>query len=202
MTARDSLVPAVCERDGRSLQKFMGLTQSLDSLVVIAGPALAAFLMGAAGSVNALWFTAAMSLSAALLTLTLPRSLGAVCGATTPAASPTGVPAARAVSSTKDESRRGLLPDAWQALRDGAHVLFASDTLLRSSMLISFGIVMVMGLSLIHILTKKRIERLHPREHGSPPLELPTIHCTCRARYGNSRERGDASEQEKQKITE
>ena len=47
MTARDSLVPAVCERDGRSLQKFMGLTQSLDSLVVIAGPALAAFLMGA-----------------------------------------------------------------------------------------------------------------------------------------------------------
>ena len=145
MTARDSLVPTVCERDGRSLQKFMGLTQSLDSLVVIAGPALAAFLMGAAGSVNALWFTAAMSLSAALLTLTLPRSLGAVCGATTPAASPTGVPAARAVSSTKDESRRGLLPDAWQALRDGAHVLFASDTLLRSSMLISFGIVMVMG---------------------------------------------------------
>ena len=74
MTARDSLVPTVCERDGRSLQKFMGLTQSLDSLVVIAGPALAAFLMGAAGSVNALWFTAAMSLSAALLTLTLlPR---------------------------------------------------------------------------------------------------------------------------------
>ena len=145
MTARDSLVPAVCERDGRSLQKFMGLTQSLDSLVVIAGPALAAFLVGAAGSVNALWFTAAMSLSAALLTLTLPRSLGAVCGAATPAASPTGVPAARAVSSTKDESRRGLLPDAWQALRDGAHVLFASDTLLRSSMLISFGIVMVMG---------------------------------------------------------
>lgn len=72
MTARDSLVPAVCERDGRSLQKFMGLTQSLDSLVVIVGPALAAFLMGAAGSVNALWFTAAMSLSAALITLTLP----------------------------------------------------------------------------------------------------------------------------------
>ena len=79
------------------------------------------------------------------LTLTLPRSLGAVCGAATPAASPTGVPAARAVSSTEDESRRGLLPDAWRALRDGVRVLFASDTLLRSSMLISFGVVMVMG---------------------------------------------------------
>ena len=146
MTARDSLVPAVCERDGRSLQKFMGLTQSLDSLVVIAGPALAAFLMGAAGSVNALWFTAAMSLSAALLTLTLPRSLGAVCGATTPAASPTGVPAARAVSSTKDESttrpsaRRVAAPCATARMCCSRATRF-----LRSSMLISFGIVMVMG---------------------------------------------------------
>ena len=141
MTARDSLVPAVCERDGRSLQKFMGLTQSLDSLVVIAGPALAAFLMGAAGSVNALWFTAAMSLSAALLTLTLPRSLGAVCGAATPAARPT----ATCIGTAGTQPRRGLLSGAWRALRDGVRVLFASDTLLRSSMLISFGIVMVMG---------------------------------------------------------
>ena len=135
MTARDSLVPAVCERDGRSLQKFMGLTQSLDSLVVIVGPALAAFLMGAMGSVNALWFTAAMSLSAALITLTLPRSLGAVCGAATPAASPTAVH----IGTASTQPRRGLVSGAWNALRDGVRVLFASDTLLRSSMLISFG---------------------------------------------------------------
>lgn len=141
MTARDSLVPAVCERDGRSLQKFMGLTQSLDSLVVIVGPALAAFLMGAAGSVNALWFTAAMSLSAALITLTLPRSLGAVCGAAAYAANP----AATRIGTAGTQPRRSLLPGAWNALRDGVRVLFASDTLLRSSMLISFGVVMVMG---------------------------------------------------------
>ena len=141
MTARDSLVPAVCERDGRSLQKFMGLTQSLDSLVVIVGPALAAFLMGAMGSVNALWFTAAMSLSAALITLTLPRSLGAVCGATAYAANP----AATRIGTAGTQLRRGLLSGAWNALRDGVRVLFASDTLLRSSTLISFGVVMVMG---------------------------------------------------------
>ena len=113
MTARDSLVPAVCERDGRSLQKFMGLTQSLDSLVVIVGPALAAFLMGAAGSVNALWFTAAMSLSAALITLTLPRSLGAVCGAAAYAANP----AATRIGTAGTQPRRSLLPGAWNALR-------------------------------------------------------------------------------------
>ena len=40
-------------------------------------------------------------------------------------------------------------------------------------------------------LTKKRIQRLHPCEHGSPPLEFLSIHCTCRARYNNSREKGD-----------
>ena len=141
MTARDSLVPAVCERDGRSLQKFMGLAQSLDSLVVIVGPALAAFLMGAVGSVNALWFMAAMSLSAALITLTLPRSLGAVCGAAAYAANP----AATRIGTAGTQPRRSLLPGAWNALRDGVRVLFASDTLLRSSMLISFGVVMVMG---------------------------------------------------------
>ena len=139
MTARDSLVPAVCERDNRSLQKFMGLTQSLDSLVVIVGPALAAFLMGFAGSVNALWFTAAMSLAAALVTLTLPRSLGAVHGAGTEGA------ATAAAIPVSSQPRRGLMSGAWHALRAGVRVLFASDTLLRSSMLISFGVVMVMG---------------------------------------------------------
>ena len=136
MTARDSLVPAVCEHDNRSLQKFMGLTQSLDSLVVIIGPALAAFLMGFVGSVNALWFTAAMSSAAALVTLTLPRSLGAVHGASANAA---------ATAPVSSQPRRGLVSGAWHALRDGVRVLFASDTLLRSSMLISFGVVMVMG---------------------------------------------------------
>lgn len=136
MTARDSLVPAVCERDNRSLQKFMGLTQSLDSLVVIVGPALAAFLMGFVGSVNALWFTAAMSLAAALVTLTLPRSLGAVHGA---------VADASATAPASSQPPRGLVSGAWHALRDGVRVLFASDTLLRSSMFISFGVVMVMG---------------------------------------------------------
>lgn len=141
MTARDALEPAVCERDGRNLQKFMGLTQSLDSLVVIVGPALAAFLMGTLGNVNALWFTAAMSLSAALVTLTLPRSLGAIHQAAVPSANP--APASTGADSM--QPRCGLISSAWHALRDGVRVLFASDMLLRASVLVSFGVIMVMG---------------------------------------------------------
>ncbi|MEC4272868.1 MFS transporter [Adlercreutzia sp. R25] len=137
MTARDALVPAVCERDGRSLQKFMGLTQSLDSLVVIVGPALAAFLMGSVGAVNALWFTAVMSLAAALTTLTLPRAIGRIGGK--------DVPAGNEGASAVGPGERGIVSGAWNALHSGARVLFAGDALLRSSMFISFGIVMIMG---------------------------------------------------------
>lgn len=131
MTARDALLPAVCERDGKSLQKFMGLTQSLDSLTVIVGPALAAFLMAVIGNASALWFTAAMSFAAALVTLTLPRSIGR-----------TG---AGDAAEKKPAVSRGLVRDAVGSLKSGVRVLFKSDALLRASMLLTFGIVMIMG---------------------------------------------------------
>ncbi|WP_304426124.1 MFS transporter [uncultured Adlercreutzia sp.] len=131
MTARDALLPAVCERDDKSLQKFMGLTQSLDSLTVIAGPALAAFLMAVIGNASALWFTAAMSFAAALVTLTLPHSIGR-----------TG--ASDAVEK-KPAVSHGLVRDAVGSLKSGVRVLFKSDALLRASMLLTFGIVMIMG---------------------------------------------------------
>lgn len=134
MTARDALLPAVCERDGKSLQKFMGLTQSLDSLTVIVGPALAAFLMTAIGDASALWFTAAMSFAAALVTLTLPRAIGR-----------TGSNQAESAESAAPASSRGILGDALQSLKAGTAVLFKRDALLRASMLLTFGIVMVMG---------------------------------------------------------
>lgn len=131
MTARDALLPAVCERDGKSLQKFMGLTQSLDSLTVIAGPALAAFLMAVIGNASALWFTAAMSFAAALVTLTLPRSIGRTGASDT--------------AEKKPAASRGLVRDAVGSLKSGVRVLFKSDALLRASMLLTFGIVMIMG---------------------------------------------------------
>ena len=80
MTARDTLAPAVSRRDGMDLQRYLGLSQSIDSLVTIVGPAVAAFLIGAIGGVNTLWVTAALSLSAAVVTTTIPRAVGAVQG--------------------------------------------------------------------------------------------------------------------------
>ena len=134
MTARDALLPAVCERDGRSLQKFMGLAQSLDSLVVIVGPALAALLLGVFGGPNSLWFTAAMSLAAAAITLTLPRSVGDV-----------GPAAADGREGGASRRRANLAQAALASLSDGVRILFRGDALLRASMMLTFGIVMVMG---------------------------------------------------------
>ena len=78
MTARDALLPAVVKRDDTDLQRFMGLSQSIDSLVAVVGPALAALFIGMVGGVPSLWFTAALSALAALVTCTLPRAVGAV----------------------------------------------------------------------------------------------------------------------------
>ena len=41
MTARDALLPEVCERDGANLQQFVGANQSLKAMVNIIGPAAA-----------------------------------------------------------------------------------------------------------------------------------------------------------------
>lgn len=128
MTARDALLPAVVKRDGRDLQRFMGLSQSLDSLTTIVGPALAALFIGAVGGVPSLWFTAALSGLAALVTCTLPRSVGA-----------------EGLRDGSDGAGRGAVASAFHALRTGVRVLFRTDGVLTASTLLSLGIIMVMG---------------------------------------------------------
>lgn len=135
MTARDTLLPEVVSRDGIDLQRFLGVTQSLESLVTIVGPALAAVLIGFGGDSSALWVTATLSLAAALVTLTLPRPLGRV-------GSDAGLPGDAGDSRS---SRGGVVKATIGALRDGLRILFRDDGLLRSSMLLSFGIIMVLG---------------------------------------------------------
>ena len=129
MTARDALLPAVVARDKADLQRFMGLTQSLDSLTTIVGPAVAAFLIGTVGGVTSLWFTAALSFAAAVVTCTVPRSVGAE-GLRRDGGAPEG---------------RSAVASALDALRTGARVLFRTDGVLTASTLLSFGIIMVMG---------------------------------------------------------
>lgn len=136
MTARNALLPAVCEHDGRNMQKVVGLAQSLNSLTVIVGPALAAFLMSSIGDSKALWFTSAMSLGAAFATLTLPQVVGRI------GQQPNG--------DEDRESGRGVLfrslaNGARESLAAGVRVLFKSDALLTASMLLTFGITMIMG---------------------------------------------------------
>lgn len=129
MTARDTLLPAVTKRDGVDMQQFLGVSQSLDSLVTIVGPALAAMLIGFGGDINALWVTAALSCAAALVTVTLPRSVGDV---------PRG-------EQTAPASLRGIVRETRASLSEGVRILFKNDAVLRASTLLSFGIVMVLG---------------------------------------------------------
>lgn len=132
MTARDALLPEVVERDGVDLQRFMGLSQSLDSLTTIIGPALAALFIGLVGGVPSLWFTAALSFLAALATTTIPRSVGAVR-------------TAGAAVGDAPATQQGIVSSTLGALRTGVRVLFRTDGVLTVSTLLTFGIVMVMG---------------------------------------------------------
>ena len=142
MTARDTLAPAVSRRDGMDLQRYLGLSQSIDSLMTIVGPAVAAFLIGAVGGVNTLWVTAALSLSAAVVTTTIPRAVGAVRGAD---GSEMPLCARGAAEDAETPRKRGLMAAAFSSLRTGLRVLLRDGAVLRASMLLSLGSVMVFG---------------------------------------------------------
>lgn len=144
MTARDALLPEVCERDGVDLQRFVGASQSMQALVSIVGPAVAALLMGWVGDVAVLWLTAALSASAALVTSTLPREVGMPPAAREGAAG-AGTGAAAAGDPASGAGASGLLGGLREVLVGGMRALFGTDRLLRCAMLLSLGISMVMG---------------------------------------------------------
>lgn len=127
MTARDALLPEVCEHEGTNLQRFVGASQSLNALVSIAGPAAAALLIGLMDDVDALWITAACSCAAALVTAMLPHGVGEV--------------APRKQGETTDN----VLDLGRSVLTDGLRALFAENRLLRATTLLSFSITMVMA---------------------------------------------------------
>lgn len=126
MTARDTLLPAVIEHDNLDLQRFMGVSQSIDNLVVIVGPAVASMGMGFLGAANTLWLTAALSFVAAMTTLFVPRAVGIPPKADRPGGA-------------------GLVRTAMQSTKEGVRVLFKSDAVLRASVVLGMLIVIVMG---------------------------------------------------------
>lgn len=152
MTARDALLPEVREREGVDLQRFVGASQSIGSLVAIAGPALAALLIGIMPDVDALWVTAACSCAAAAVSATLPRGVGAIKATGRQGADLTGNPAhgtpetnAAMRGASGASNLQALIKTTRSVLTDGLSELFAHNKLLRASVLLSFGVSMVMA---------------------------------------------------------
>ncbi|MBX3143911.1 MAG: MFS transporter [Trueperaceae bacterium] len=103
MTARETLLPAVVARSGVSSERLVGLRESLGALVMVIGPALAGGLMVWLEGSTVMWFTAATSASAALVTLMLPRDIGRIAGTSTePGAEQDRSPVALAVAQLRE----------------------------------------------------------------------------------------------------
>lgn len=77
-TAREVLVAAVSQRSGVPLERLVGIRQTLTSAALVIGPALAGTLVALLGPSTVFFVTAALSASAALLTLVVPRAAGVV----------------------------------------------------------------------------------------------------------------------------
>ena len=129
MTARDTLIPAVVRRDGGDLQRCIGVKETLENLAYAAGPAIASLAMAAFGGVSALWITAGLSLVAAVLTLTLPREVGAC------------LPLERAAGLSGGDRGGWCGGSVCRGLRG----LFCGNPLLRASVVLGLVIMMVVG---------------------------------------------------------
>ncbi len=157
MTARDTLLPAAVAHDKRDLQQFMGLTQSVDSLVTIIGPAVAAFLMGIIGTSPCLWVTAGFSLLAAFVTTTIPRAVGGVLQPEQASCEKHAQPGdasfedisvvgiAITSKGTRTVDLGALVKSTFVSAREGARILLRSDAILSLATLLSLGIVMILG---------------------------------------------------------
>ncbi|MFI2101914.1 MFS transporter [Isoptericola sp. NPDC019693] len=104
MTARDALLPAVVRHGRLEAERLLGLRESLSALALLLGPAAAGTLMVLLDGSAVLWVTAATSAAAALLTLLIPREVGAVRTAA-------GDPGAEAAAGGWAQLREG-----WRAL--------------------------------------------------------------------------------------
>lgn len=78
MTARQVMVPAVARHTGVSLERLVGLRQSMTSMALVIGPAVAGTLISFFDDSTVLFATAATSATAALITMTMPHRLGRV----------------------------------------------------------------------------------------------------------------------------
>jgi len=127
MTAREAMLPAILRHSTLTAERLIGIRESLAALVIIVGPAAAGTLMVLFEGSTVLWITAATSLAAALLTLLIPRGVGALLPSPQQ-----GHPDAPAVLSV------------WAQLMAGWQVLFRSNRTLRAVTILSLAMVAVL----------------------------------------------------------
>lgn len=78
LTAREALLLPVARRSPWTIDRLVGMRESLAAITMIIGPAVAAGLVTVLDGTQALWITAGLSLGAAFITLALPRDLGVI----------------------------------------------------------------------------------------------------------------------------
>ena len=76
ITAREALLPGIIRHGTISAERITGTREALGAVAILVGPAAAGVLVTVWGGTTALWITAATSLSAALITLVIPRRVG------------------------------------------------------------------------------------------------------------------------------
>lgn len=120
MTAREALAPDVASAARVSLERLAGLRQGINGVVLVGGPAAAGGLLVLLDPTTVLWFTVACSAAAAIVTSTLPASVGA-----------------RAAVSSGGQGVRADLGQGFNVLR--------RDRVLGTMTLISTGSLLVLG---------------------------------------------------------
>ena len=128
MTAREALLPAIVRESGMTAERLIGLRESLGAVALVLGPAVAGTLIGIFDGTTVLWVTAATSLGAALLTLLIPRRVGAIRVGAIRGAGVVDAP----ITHISPAPVRGL---GWQELREGWTTLFRSPFLVAVTVL-------------------------------------------------------------------
>nr|WP_227466792.1 MFS transporter [Nocardioides lijunqiniae] len=124
LTAREALLPQVARHAGVGVDRLVAQRELVGAVVLLAGPAAAAGLVVLLDGSGALWVTAATSFAAAMLTLLLPRRVGALDADATPV---------------------GSSPRAAVAhLREGWSLLFRRSPFLLSTTLVSLLLAVVL----------------------------------------------------------
>ena len=125
ITAREALLPAILRHSSLSAERLMGLREGIGALVMIVGPAAAGTLIAFFDGSAVLWITAATSLAAALLTLLIPREVGAL---------------------VRDEATQHTDPtSAWGQLAQGWRMLLRGNPFLRAVTVLNLVLVAVVA---------------------------------------------------------